>query len=139
MSEHGEITAYAPTVSREIHPQGVYIYRISATDRPSIDAWKRACIETNDLIDVTKTVRTMHCANNLGGLITPYANQRIREVMQDSARLRGYTAIVLQRSLTVALVEMLWRQLASWNKTWDMKIFFEEDAALAWLLNQPDK
>jgi hypothetical protein len=129
---------YTPAVSREIREDGVIIFRVSSTNRDAIDAWKDACIETNRLLDPTKTSRTMHCVEDITGLITPYAHQRIWEVIRDSEMLRGYTAVVVHRSLTVALIETIWRHLERFHKAWDMKVFFHENGALQWLLERPD-
>jgi hypothetical protein len=138
MVEVSTVTHFSATVSREIRPDGIVLFRIRATDHESVDVWARACITTNRILDPKKTSRTMHCVDDTSGLVTLHAHRCINEVIKDSVYLKGYTAIVVQRTLTIALIETIWRHLAQILKRWDMKIFFHENGAIAWLLAQPD-
>lgn len=139
MLPHPEIEQLGYGVTRELPYNGqIAVYTVEKLSRDAIDAWADDRKEMIDHHPLNETMRTIHIIDDASGFISPYASARIRESVYYAANVKGYTAVVVNESLTARLVEILLRKLAGVIRTWKFRFFHTRQEAEQWLLAQAE-
>lgn len=130
---------FGENVTREIVQDGrIIIYTVPEMNRSGIDAWAQACFDTLSWYPKDKKLRSLHHVTTFGAMLSPYANKIIRKVTVASEDWSGYTAIVMQKSMTSQLIEIVMRQLSRITSGFSVRFFTSKEDAIQWLLEQPD-
>lgn len=106
------------------------------TTRGLVDAW------ADKLIEISKTwpeSRPLYVLNDFSGkdcAVTPYNQQKNRELLKMYPRRKSVTAVVVKQSLTMQLSKLFVRVIPSSRV--NVYLSFSRDEALAWLKKQID-
>jgi hypothetical protein len=139
MLAHPEIEQLGNGVTREMPYDGqITVYTVENLSRDAIDTWAEDRREMIDHAASESTMRTIHIIDDASGFISPYATARIRESIYYAANVKGYTAVVVNESLTAHMVEILLRKLAGVIRTWKFRFFHTRQEAEQWLLAQAE-
>lgn len=127
-------------VTREmLHDGKVVVYTINKMTRVALDSWVEASLDSLTHYAEDQTLRVIHHVSSLREMLSPYARQSIQRVTNASENYQGYTAIVIQSSITAQLLKIIMRQVSRVVRQWTVRFFTDKEKAMEWLLEQPDK
>ena len=145
MSNPTPVLDLSPSLIEELVPgltfQWLFDHRAMAlsaqhSSRDLVDAW------ANKIIDVARTWptnRSLYILNDFSGkdcMVTPYNQQKNRELAKMFPQLKSVTALVVKQNLTMQLSRLFIRALPG-NK--NVYLCFNREEALAWLKQQMER
>jgi hypothetical protein len=109
----------------------IVVYTIRDVSRTVANVWMDALESALASWTGDKPFLALYDVNFPGAVITPYARSRLSQMIDKFNSVYGRTAVVLPRSFTISVVELIFRARARGKR--QRRIFTNYDQALNWL------